>query len=291
MLIEKITDAIGGIFKPTQIRRVARAHADAAVILAESEQIVSEIQRRAVDRLLHEESLKQGNIERISANAIGGLSAEARPQDLDNDWLSHFFDRCRLVSDRQMQELWGRLLAEQANTPGRFSKRTVDLLHTMDASDAKSFEQLCRFRWLIGKDEIVPLVVDIEPDEQPSKIYKDAGVTFETLTHLDSIGLVTFGNIASFTLGFPSGHITTFHWADKTLVALELDPTQAEPNTCVLDLGRALFTRSGKEIASLVESEPVEGFGDYIVAHFQRAGFKAMVRKAVVVASGEPGSV
>jgi hypothetical protein len=210
VLVEKIAEAVGEVFRPTQIRRIARAEADAALIRAQSDVAVSEVQRRAIERLTHEECRKQENIERISAMAIGDLAPDAQPEKLDTDWVAHFFDRGRLISDKQMQELWGRLLAEQANTPGRFSKRTVDLLYTMDASDARAFEQLCRFRWLFGKDDMVPLVFNVDPELAETTLYRDTDVTFDTLTHLDSIGLITFDPIAGYSLSLPRANLVTF---------------------------------------------------------------------------------
>ena len=55
-----------------------------------------------------------------------------------------------------MQSLWARLLAGEANQPGTFSKRTVELVASLDKSDAQLFTGLCRFAWFVGED--CPLV-------------------------------------------------------------------------------------------------------------------------------------
>ena len=65
VLIEKISDAIGGYFKPYQIKRVAKAEAEADIIRAQGQIEVSDIQRRALGRFLAEEAIKQENIESI----------------------------------------------------------------------------------------------------------------------------------------------------------------------------------------------------------------------------------
>ena len=64
--VDRIADAVGGVYRPTHIRRVAQAEADAAKIHALARIEVSEIERRAMDRLVHEEGRKQENIERIT---------------------------------------------------------------------------------------------------------------------------------------------------------------------------------------------------------------------------------
>ena len=58
VLIEKISDATGGIFRPFQIRRVAQAEADAEIIKASAKIEVSDLERRAMHRFLYEEAKK-----------------------------------------------------------------------------------------------------------------------------------------------------------------------------------------------------------------------------------------
>ena len=66
VLVEKISDAVGGIFKPYQIVRVAKAEAEADRVRADSQIEISDLQRRAFHRFLEEEAKKQENIENIT---------------------------------------------------------------------------------------------------------------------------------------------------------------------------------------------------------------------------------
>ena len=127
VLIEKISEAIGGIFRPWQIRRVAQAEAEAEKIGAVAQIEISEIQERALRRFFVEEANKQANMESITRKALEDVKEDARPKEVENDWITNFFDKCRLVSDEEMQVLWGKILAGQANKPGSFSTRTVNL--------------------------------------------------------------------------------------------------------------------------------------------------------------------
>lgn len=63
VLIEKISDAIGEYYKPYQMRRIALAEADVEEIKALSQIKVTELNQRALQRLVFEESKKQNNIE------------------------------------------------------------------------------------------------------------------------------------------------------------------------------------------------------------------------------------
>ena len=168
-LIEKISDAGVGIAAPWQIKRVAKAEAEATLIKAEAEakaavieaqsQIeITDLQRRSVRRFIAEQAQYQKNMEGITAKALLQLNKNADPNSMDKDWIVNFFDKSRIVSDNEMQDLWSRILAGEANTPGTYSKRTVNFLSDLDKSEAGLFTKLCGFIWDIGG--LKPLVFD-----------------------------------------------------------------------------------------------------------------------------------
>ena len=191
VLIEKISEAIGGYFKPYQIRRVAEAEADAQIIEAQSKIEITDLQRRAFVRFIGEEALKQDNMEKITQKALPLLCESSKPDNIENDWISNYFDKCRLVSNEEMQSLWAKVLAGEANSPGAFSKRTVNMLSSLDTVDARLFTSLCGFCWQIG--DIVPIIYS-----EHETLYNEQGINFGSLTHLDSIGLINFGGVTSF---------------------------------------------------------------------------------------------
>ena len=128
VLIEKVSDALGGYFKPYQIKRVAKAEGEAEIIKAQAQIEVTDLQRRALSRFVAEEAKKQDNIEKITEKAIPLLEESSKPQDVEDDWITNFFDKCRIISDDDMQSLWAKVLSGEANSPGSFSKRTVNFL-------------------------------------------------------------------------------------------------------------------------------------------------------------------
>lgn len=144
VLIEKIAAAIGVIYEPHQIVRKAKAEANAAMIGAESQIEITDLERRALQRVRFEESRKQENLERVTELALRQLTPEATPERVEDDWIVNFFDKCRLTSDRELQLVWSRVLAGEANAPGAFSRRTVNLLASLDKRDAEIFTALGR---------------------------------------------------------------------------------------------------------------------------------------------------
>ena len=251
VLIEKISDAVGGVFKPFQIVRIAKAEAEAGRIQAEAHIQVTDLQRRAMHRFLEEEAKKQSNIEAITRAAIPLLEEQSMPEGMADDWITNFFDKSRIVSDVEMQSIWSRVLAGEANTPGTFAKRTVNLLGDLDKADAELFVRLCGFGWNIGN--VVPLIFDVQ-----ASIYNDHGINFNSLSHLESLGLIQFDNIAGFArLKIPKS-VSVFFYGMP--VALSF-PNE---NDNKLEIGRVLLTRAGQQLAAICGSKPVDGFYEYV---------------------------
>ena len=144
-LIKKISNAVGVLFEPRQIKRVAEAKAEAARIGAQSEIEITELQHRAARRWIEEEAQQQKNMEDVTAKALLQLDENATPDSIEDDWIVNFFDKTRIVSDNEMQNLWARILTGEANAPGTYSKRTVNFLSDLDKSEANLFTKLCGF--------------------------------------------------------------------------------------------------------------------------------------------------
>ena len=250
-LIEKISDAVGGIFKPYQIVRVANAEAEASRVQAESQIQVTDLHRRAMQRFLEEEAKKQSNIEAITQNALPLLEDKSAPQNVADDWITNFFDKSRIVSDGDMQKLWSRVLAGEANVPGAFAKRTVNLLADLDKIDAELFTNLCSFVWQI--EDFVPLVFDAQDE-----LYNRSGINFNSLTHLESLGLIKYEDIPEFRrLELPKITTAFYHGRSTNLTF----PYEKE-NT--LSIGKVLLTRAGQQLAPVCGSTPVEGFYEFV---------------------------
>lgn len=161
VLIEKIADATGTLYEPKRIVEVAKAEAEAAKIQAESEieiakskaevakiQADSEIettdlQRRALQRWIVEQGQQQASIENTLIKAIPQLNEDADPHAVEDDWIIKFFDKCRLVTDDKVQDLWASILAGEANSAGSYSPKTLTTLADMNRRGLTLFNTFC----------------------------------------------------------------------------------------------------------------------------------------------------
>lgn len=259
VLIEKVSDAVGVLYEPRRIKKRAEAEAEAEKIKALAGVELSEIQQRGLERMIQQEGRKQENIENITAQAAQQLPPEAKAEDLEEDWLAHFFDKCEKVSDKEMQSLWSSLLAGEATSPGTYSKRTVDYVATMDKKDAELFTTFCQFTWMIG--DATPLIFDFKHE-----IYSSQGITFDSLTHLDAIGLISFSPTAGFKKQAIPKEGVVFYFGLPTLLKF----TKEKDNE--FRSGAALFTRAGKELVPICGAKRNQEFYEYAVEQLARQG-------------------
>ena len=266
VLIQKISDAVGGLYKPYQIKRVAKAEAEAEVIEAKAQIEITDLNRRALTRFITEEAKKQNNMESITEKAIPLLNNTSNPQKIEDDWITNFFDKCCIISDEHMQLLWAKVLAGEANSPGIYSRRTVNTLASIDKFDAQLFTNLCSFLFFIKG--FIPLIYDVnEP------IYTEHEINFGYLTHLDDIGLISFNVIN----GFNKTDLPPF--TDISYYGAIFRLSFKNPLKRNLNVGKAIFTNVGSQLATICDSKPVTGFPDYVIKILKKEGVNAFLLK------------
>ena len=253
-LVDKVGGALGGpfrgAFRPMQIRRVAEAEGDSIRILAQADADAAEIRLRAAERVLAEEMRNQANIESTLGRALPHIAEEAEPEKMEDDWIVNFFDKCRIVSDEQMQDVWARILAGEANNPGTFSRKTINILADMDKADAELFATLCRFVWTIHGAEVAP-INETEP------VCSDHGITIESLTELESLGLIRRTPLSFSMRKMPAKFSASYLGRSVELTLAELAANK-------LRTGSVILTAAGLQLVPVCQREPVDGFFEYM---------------------------
>ena len=252
-LVEKVSSAVEGILAPWQIKRVAKAEAEASLIKANAAIEVTDLHRRAMRRFVNEEARRQENMEQITKKAFPHLKDEADPSKMEDDWVTNFFDKSRIISDDDMQNFWARILAGEANSPGSYAKRTVNFLGEMDKRDAELFQALCGFVWVIG-GFLSPLIYD-----HNAAIYNDKGIDFDSLTHLESIGLTQF-NYSSHYVVEKLPKKFTISYCNRQSFTLTMEKEKDNQ----IKVGGVLLTQTGKELSRICDAQEVDGFVDYV---------------------------
>lgn len=255
VLIERVSDAIGGVAKPWQIRRVAKAEADAEITRSQARIAISEIEERALTRMVREEGKRQENIESILRKAIPHLSSTAKPEEIDEEWLTFFFDQCKLASSEDMRSFWSKILAGEANKPGDFSRWTIGIVSKLDKRDAELFTRLCTFKCKIHADDLL-IIYNLS-----DRVYKSHEISFEDILHLSSIGLVSEHGGHYFETGHPRN--ITANYYD---IPIHMEYQSDDGN--LLDIGTVAYTKSGKELSRICSSRRSDEFLEYLLSQW-----------------------
>lgn len=307
VLIEKIGDATSILYEPKHIVAVAEAQAEAAKIQAKSEietakikaevskiQAESEIEitdlhRRAAQRWITEQGQQQESIENTIIKAIPELNEDADPNAIDDDWIIKFFDKCRLVTDDKLQDLWASMLAGKANRPGSFSSKALTTFADMDHNTVKLFNTFCSLcivnlddpRLFLAspsnfkiRDARVPIITgdikdastlrhltgdrDLEKFAQISKsIYKGYGFGFTQFQLLSEHGLIEDSSLTEYNL---------FWYSNKLWGILKPSynfPLRSEDYQSITISGYAL-TSVGKELFHITKPNSLPGYFERI---------------------------
>lgn len=137
------------------VRRGENAKVVAALKAKEFEEVTEELLKTG--RLSYVELYKCRNFleiakradEMISVSHIdnkGHVGNEHNEQDnFSFDWLMRFFDAVGNISNEDLQNLWGKVLASEIFRPKACSLRTLDMIRNMSPEEANTFSVLCQY--------------------------------------------------------------------------------------------------------------------------------------------------
>lgn len=186
-ILNKISDATGWVVNHSTPQRIA------------IDTYISEIQSQNYDPITKAALISNakriikefGNQTQIVQNATQFVKTTADPNKLDDDWISQFMDKARLVSDKEFQLIWGRILAEECNSPHSIPKCVLHILEQMDRKDAEDFTNICSFAVHYFDDGYIrysPIILY----KKHLDYYVKNGITYDTLANLQAFGLIEF---------------------------------------------------------------------------------------------------
>jgi hypothetical protein len=274
-LVEKIASATGTLYAPLGTILQAAADVSADKIKAEGETEVELVRRRGLERLAAEETKKQNNLEAIHGKTFQiclelGVGS-ATIEQMDEDWIVFHSEKARLVSDKEMQTLWARVMAGEAEVPGSFSKRTLEMLSVLEKTEAHLFTTVCRF--VVGQNsEAISAILHPEPQLDLPTVYTELGVNSEALIHLTTIGLVhyTYPLVTANDRLYDGPVVDVEYFEDCRTFVISKNDTRTGKYS--IDFGVVSLTKVGRQLAGIAGAEPVEGFFDFLEAEWAKEG-------------------
>lgn len=195
---------------------------------------------------------KKANLDAIAQFASkmlkdGSSITEEDVDKIDSEWVNYFVDHASKVTDEDMREIWGAVLAGEINTPGLFSKRTLSVVADLGKAEAESFKKVCSY--IIDTSCGRMLVLNLDADHTS---YNDDSISYYELNELASRGLLT--PYAAKELPIRTGTWETVIHGDL-IVSIGGDGRQSG------DAAKfsPSFTRIGLELSTLCNERDVKG--------------------------------
>lgn len=262
-LVESLAAGVGGLARPWQIRRVAKAEGAASITRAEAELAIEELTRQAHARVDARELQRERNLQRITGGAARQLPEHVSGEPVDPDWTAEFLNCAQDVSNEQMQSLWSRILAGEVAQPGTYSRRTLGAVRVLDHGEAEVFTKLCGLCWRLNDGFYAHFTLEEDHDLLQSL----AGLSYSSLKHLEGIGLIANlphsigGPVYIFRDGEP---VTMEYWGQRYEATRERgrDP---------LRQGVVMLTGTGCELAPISGAQPHPEYVERVIAELEQA--------------------
>ena len=139
-LAETISFALGGTARGE--RKMADAKAYAAELEAKTNNKIALIKAQGEDALANyvaaKESRKLRNTVAVIEKAQSHFSEGEKVSDepVDEGWKNRFFNIVEEISDDELREIWGRVLAGEIKKPKSYSLRTLETLRNLTKEEA-----------------------------------------------------------------------------------------------------------------------------------------------------------
>lgn len=141
--LDMIQDAVGWMVTPHGGRKDFNEALVVYKEYIEKDEKIDGIAKAAKISSARKELKQYINQGKIIAYTIPDLSPGAR-LEVNQDWLSYFFDYAKNISDESVQKIWARILAEHCNGDTSIKRILIHTLSLLDAESAKAFGDLCR---------------------------------------------------------------------------------------------------------------------------------------------------
>ena len=137
----------------------------------------SSIEERAQVREEAQSIRKQNNLETVVLNTSNELNDDSEVSDepVDDYWATRFFDMAADISGKDMQIIWGKILAGEIKRPNSYSIRTLELLRSLTTQEIQALKETLPLVMIRGSDYFI-----INDEE----ILKKYNINFDRLSML-----------------------------------------------------------------------------------------------------------
>jgi hypothetical protein len=192
------------------------------------------------------------------------------PQDSpQDDWLLRWRECAAGVSTDELQQIWGKVLAGEVKSPGRFSLRTLEFLRNLSQAEAQAIER------------ISPFVISGVLYRGDDDMLEAEGVSFSDLLAMQELGVLAGVDGLGLEITWNSDAPTSFQKAltchGALILATALDASK------IIKLKISAVTAIGKQVLSLGNFSPNAKMVDSVATAIKALGFDVQVGNYIQV--------
>lgn len=264
--IDKVFGALGWVIKPKDLKQsIIEANKSIIEEIANREDI-NPIERAAIVSNYKKYVKEYANQMDVLQMALEHLNPDAKPEEVNDDWITFFFDKVKNVTDDYMKAIWGKILAGEFNEPNTYTKQLLHTMSVMDSKIAKRFQKI-RSSCFYSFPYLYAFIYRTNGDNIKNiKKYEKMKIFINDFRELDSLGLIQY-------------RFSDFHsWVIKNKV-FDYGNRKVKLHTDKrsIELGNVALTSVGKQLCRIVPMEYDDRILEICLDSWQKLGYNPTV--------------
>lgn len=258
--LDKLVETIANATGLTALGTIMNAHGEAkaqsylakkkAQTDAEVEILRLQGQEKVAQYVLARNNQKVENVEEIVSKAKQQFASDEQVSEepVEKDWMNRFLNIAEEISDEEMQDIWGRVLAGEIKKPKSYSLRTLEVLRNISKEEAKLIIKVSNY--INGNDYVCA-------EEDCLNIIDQAT--------LGEIGVLC-SDLIFRTYTIPENGVLSYALNKYIKINIYASPHKE------INITAKKLTQAGKEIMNLVEEHNYNVFLDFLSKKLKSKG-------------------
>ncbi len=264
--VDKIADALGWIVMPKNIKPAIIEANKSIIEEISNRQDINPIERAAIVSNYKKIVKEYKNQVDIMRMAIKYLEPNCGTKDVNNDWITFFFEKVKDVTEDYMKDVWSRILAGEFNEPNTYTKQLLHILSIMDSKIATRFQKI-RSSCFYAEPYLYVFIYRTNGKEIKNvKRYQDLSLYISDFKELDSLGLIQYRYSDFHSLVIKN---KVFDYGNKQ-IKLNTDKRS-------IAIGNVALTSVGKQLCRIVPMEYDDKIFNLCIDSWEKLGYCPIV--------------